>query len=94
MRKGKAAAAALTAAMAAAPLAAANGEEYQFINPDTYPAANVSHSARSAAVEIDAGALRTASAADGLEARSRTKGASNAIALETDKFQALIITFR
>ena len=94
MSKVKAAAAALTAAMSAAPLAAANGDEYQFINPDTYPAENVSYSARSSAVEIDAGALRMASAVDGLEARSRTKCPSNVIALETDKFQALIITFR
>ena len=93
MRKGKAAAAALTAAMAAAPLAAANGDEYQFIDPATYPAANVSHSARSAAMELETGALRVASAAGGLEARSRTRGASNAIALETSKFHALLIIF-
>ena len=92
MRKGKAAAA-LTAAMAAAPLAAANGDEYQFIDPTTYPAANVSHSARSAAMELETGALRIAAAAGGLEARSRIKGASSAIALETSKFHALLIIF-
>ena len=93
MRKGKAAAAALTAAMAASPLAAANGDGYQFIDPATYPAANVSHSARSAAMELETGALRVAGASGGLEARLRTKGASNAIALEASKFHALLIIF-
>ena len=92
MRKGKAAAA-LTAAMAASPLAAANGDGYQFIDPATYPAANVSHSARSAAMELETGALRVAGASGGLEARSRTKGASNAIALEASMFHALLIIF-
>ena len=93
MRKEKAAAAALSAAMAAAPLAAANGDEYQFIDPTTYPAANVSHSARSAAITVDAGALRVASASDDLEARSRTKCSSNVIELETTKFNAMLIIF-
>lgn len=94
MRKGKAAAAALTAAMAAAPLAAANGDEYQFIDPTTYPAANVSHSARSEATTVDAGALRVASVSDNLEARSRTKGTSLAILLDATKFCGTIITIR
>ena len=94
MRKGKAAAVALTAAMATAPLAAANGDEYQFIDPTTYPAANVSYSARSSAVELESGALRIASVSDNLEARSRTKGASAAILLDATKLCGTIITIR
>ena len=92
MRKVKAATAALTAAMAAAPLAAANGDEYQFIDPTTYPAENVSYSARSSAVTVEAGALRVASVSDDLEARSRTKGTSAAIMLDATKFHGSIIS--
>ena len=81
-------------AAAAAPLSAANGDEYQFIDPATYPAENVSYPARSSAMEIETGALRDASAADGLEARSRMKCPSNVIALESTKFWSLIISIR
>ena len=91
MSKVKAATAALTAAMAAAPLAAANGDEYQFIDPTTYPAKNVSYSARSSAVTVDAGALRIAGAPDDLEARSRTRGASAAILLDATKFHGSVL---
>jgi len=91
MSKVKAATAALTAAMAAAPLAAANGDEYQFIDPTTYPAENVSYSARSSAVTVEAGALRVASVPDDLEARSRTKSASAAILLDATKFHGSIL---
>ena len=92
MSKVKAAAAALTAAFTAAPLAAANGDEYQFIDPTTYPAENVSYSARSSAITVDAGALRVASASDNLEARSRTKGVSSSILLDATKFHGTIIS--
>ena len=91
MNKVKAAAAALTAAITAAPLAAANGDEYQFI-VSGYPAENVSYSARSSAITVDTGALRVASASDNLEARSRTKGASSAILLDATKFHGTIIS--
>ena len=92
MSKVKAATAALTAAFAAAPLAAANGDGYQFINPDTYPAENVSYSARSSAITVDAGALRVAGHYDALEARSRTRGTSAAIMLDATKFHGSIIS--
>ena len=92
MSKVKAATAALTAAMAAAPLAAANGDEYQFIDPTTYPAANESYSARSSAITINAGALRIAGVSGNLEARSRTKGASAAILLDATKWHGMIIS--
>ena len=92
MSKVKAATAALTAAFAAAPLAAANGDEYQFINPDTYPAENVSYSARSSAITVDAGALRIAGDSKDLEARSRTRGASAAILLDATKWHGMIIS--
>ena len=91
MSKVKAATAALTAAIAAAPLVAANGDGYQFIDPTTYPAENVSYSARSSAVTVDAGALRIAGAPDDLEARSRTRGASAAILLDATKFHGSVL---
>ena len=92
MSKVKAAAAALTAAFTAAPLASASGDEYQFIDPTTYPAENVSYSARSSAIAVDSGALRVASVSDNLEARSRTKGASSAIMLDATKWHGMIIS--
>jgi len=90
MSKVKAATAALAAAITAAPLAAANGDEYQFI-VSGYPAANESYSARSEAITVDAGVLRIASVSDDLEARSRTRGASTAIPLDATKFYGSII---
>ena len=90
MSKVKAATAALAAAITAAPLAAANGDEYQFI-VSGYPAANESYSARSEAITINAGALRIAGVSGNLEARSRTKGASAAILLDATKFHGSII---
>ena len=94
MRKGKAAAAALTAAMAATPLAAANGDEYQFIDPATYPAANPFYPAASVAITLETGAMRIAGTAGELEARSRSNGASVAIALNATKFRTFIMTVR
>lgn len=86
MSKAKAAAAALTAAFATAPLAAANGDEYQFIDPTTYPAENPSHSIMSGEVLLETGALRVMGDADTLEARSRTQCYSAAIALNAQKW--------
>ena len=94
VKKGRAATAALTAAMAAAPIAAANGDEYQFIDPATYPAANVSHSASSDAIMLTAGAVPAFGGSDDLEARSRSSDSSVAIALDTTKFQATMIFIR
>ena len=90
----KAAAAALTAALAAAPLAAANGDEYQFIDPATYPAANPFYPAASVAITLETGAMRIAGTAGELEARSRSNGASVAIAINAAKFRTFIMTFR
>lgn len=92
MSKVKAAAAALTAAITTTPLASASGDEYQFIDPATYPAANVSYSARSSAITIDAGALRVAGAPADLEARSRTRGASSAIQIDATKWYGMVIS--
>ena len=86
MSKAKAAAAALSAAFVAAPLAAANGDEYQFIDPTTYPAENPSHSMMSDEVALETGALRVMGDAETLEARSRTHGYSAAIALNAQKW--------
>ncbi|MBR3221768.1 MAG: zf-HC2 domain-containing protein [Kiritimatiellae bacterium] len=94
VKKGRAAAAALTAAMAASPLAAADGDEYQFIDPATYPAANVSHSASSDAIMLTAGAVPAFGGSDDLEARSRSSDSSVAIALNTTKPQATMIVIK
>lgn len=94
MKPRKAATVALAAvatALVTSTLASANGDEYQFIDPTTYPAANESYSARSSAITVDAGALRVASVSDYLEARSRTRGASAAIPLDATKFHGSVI---
>ena len=90
----RAKAAALSAAFAAAPLVAANGDEYQFIDPTTYPAANVSHSALSDAVAFDTGVLSAEGGAEDLEARSRSDEYSAAIALDTTKVAPFVIFIR
>ena len=93
--KGKTAAtAALSAAMAAVPLAAANGDDYQFIDPTTYPAANVRHSAKSSPVAIETGAMRITGATDDLEARSHARGVSSAIALNASKMNTFFISYK
>lgn len=98
MRKGKsaAAAAAFTAMLAVAPLAAANGDQYQFIlSGDPVAAATVGNSsASSTAITLETGVFRVASAAADLEARSRSNGTSVAIALNAKKFLGLIMTIR
>lgn len=88
----RAALAAVAAALVTTPLASANGDDYQFIDPTTYPAENVSYSARSTAVAFDTGALRSTSSADDLEARSRTKSASSAILLDATKWHGMVIS--
>ena len=94
MTRKKAAAAALSAAMAAVPLAVARGDGYQFIDPTTYPAANARHSAKSSTVAIEAGAMRVAGTADDLEARSRARSASSAIALNASKMKVFSISIK
>jgi len=93
--KGKTAAtAALSAAMAVGPLAAANGDDYQFIDPTTYPAANARHSAKSSSIAIETGAMRIAGAAGDLEACSRARGTSSAIALNASKMNTFFISYK
>ena len=94
MTKRKAAAAALSVAMAAAPLAAADGEAYQYIISTPYPEANVYHSSASVPTMLDSGALRVAGVAKELEARSRSGASSVAIALNALEFKTFIITVR
>jgi predicted anti-sigma-YlaC factor YlaD len=94
MTKRKAAAAALSVAMAAAPLAAADGEAYQYIISTPYPEANVYHSSASVPTMLDSGALRVAGVAKELEARSRSGTSSVAIALNALEFKTFIITVR
>lgn len=96
MKKGKVAASALSAAMAAAPLVAANGDEYQFIiSGDPVAAATVGSSSDSSATT----ALMSGPLADGfvyvaeLEARYRTMGESGTCSLRSDK-AGTTISFR
>lgn len=94
MTKTKVAAAAFTAALAAAPLAAAGGEAYQYIIATPYPEADVSHSAASEPMTLNAGAIRVAGVAKDLEARSRSNSTSASIALNALEFKTFIITVR
>ena len=95
MTRKMAAAAALSAAMAAAPLAAANGDEYQFIVSGEVVAATTGCSADSSATA----ALVSGPLADGvlydseLEARYRTMDESNTCSLRSDR-AGFIISFR
>ncbi len=94
MTKTKAAAAALSVAMAAAPLAAADGEAYQYIISTPYPEANVHHSSASEPTMLDSGALRVAGVSKELEARYRSSASSFAVALNALEFKTFIITVR
>ena len=80
-------------ALATAQPTAAAGDGYQYI-VSGYPAANPKQVARSASTSLETGAYRIVSAADDLEARYRTCIASNATALRSDEFKAMIIIMR
>ena len=89
----KAATAALAAAMAAAPLTAARGTDYQYI-VSGYPAANESYPAASAGTSLVTATRSGVSAESSLEARYRTWDESNGIALRSDMYRAMMIIFR
>ena len=95
MTRKQAAVAALTATLTAAPLAAANGDEYQFIVSGEVVAATTGCSSDSSATT----ALTSGSLADGfvygdeLEARYRTMDESNTCSLRSDR-AGCIISFR
>ena len=93
----KAATAALAATMTAAPLAAASGDEYQFIHSgDPVAAATAGSSAASSApASITRGTLADGFVlASDLEARSRTTDESAATALRSDKFKGTFLIFK
>ena len=97
MTRKKAAAAALSAAMAVGPLAAANGDEYQFIiSGDPVAAATEgSSSASSGTGPLTGGPLADGTVfASELEARYRTTGESQARRLRSDKFKSIFISFK
>ena len=97
MSKTKAAGAALSAALAAAPLAAANGDGYQFIisGDPVAAAAAGSSSASSATAALAVGSLSDGFVYDSeFEARSRTTDDSNASSLRSDPCTGMILTFR
>ena len=93
----KAAAAALSAAMAAAPLVAANGDEYRFIISGDPVVASIedSSSASSGTCSLIGGPLADGAVFEsGLEARYRTMDESQARKLRSDKFKSIIISFK
>ena len=93
MSKAKAAAAALSAAFVAAPLAAANGDEYQFIISGEIVAVTEGCSSDSSSTTL----LTSGTLADGvvydseLEARYRTSDESNTSSLSSDKIGMVIL---
>ena len=97
MTKRKAATAALTAAIAAAPLAAANGDEYQFIvsgDPVAAETAGISSSS-SETVPLTVGTLSGGFVHESeFEARSRTVDESSTNVLRSDKFKGIIISVK
>jgi len=95
MTRRKAAAAALTAAMAAASLVRANGDEYQFIVSGELVAATEGCSSDSSSTtSLESGPLADGFVyGDELEARYRTMGESDTCSLRSDK-AGFIISFR
>ena len=89
--------AALSAALAAAPLAAANGDEYQFIisgDPVAAETAGISASS-SETVPLTVGTLSGGFVHESeFEARSRTVDESSTNALRSDKFKGIIISVK
>ena len=71
----------------------ANGDEYQFF-VSGYPAANPSCSAMSGGIELETGACRVMGDAGALEARSRSKSLSEAVAIDATPFSAIVIIIR
>ena len=96
MTKRKAAAAALTAAIAAAPLAAANGDEYQFIISGDPVAAETVDTSESASIgtALVTSTRTSPTAAASLEARYRTFDESVGIKLRTDSPKGMIISVK
>ena len=93
----QAATAALAATMSAAPLAAANGDGYQYILSGDPVAAETagSSSAASAPSSLTSGTLANGFVlASDLEARARTRGESPLSALRSDKFVATVIIIK
>ena len=93
----KVAAAALVATLTAAPLATANGDEYQFIisGDPVAMATEGSSSTSSGLAALAVGTLGEELVCEsGLEARSRTIDESSAHALRSDPFANMIIIVR
>ena len=97
MTKKKAAAAALSAAIAVGPLAAANGDESQFIISGDPVAASTegSSSASSGTGPLTGGPLADGTVFESeLEGRYRTMGESSARRLRSDRFKSFMISIK
>ena len=84
----------LTAALLGeAALSPLHADTYQFI-VSGYPATNESYPAASAGTALVTATRAVPTAAQALEARFRTWGESDGIALRSDKFRGMILTVR
>ena len=86
-------AAVLTGTLALSAAAPTRADGYQFI-VSGYPTADPCHSSVSGGTSLAAGMLADTSAADTLEARSRTSGNSAGIALRFDKYRGIMLILR
>jgi hypothetical protein len=89
--RGAAAALLVATLVLAAPVS--QGEEYSFL-VSGYPAANVSYQSASAPTALAPGAIVATLDASGADMRSGTSGASEGIALRSDKALAFTIVVR
>ena len=87
-------AATVVAAVTMAAFLPSMADTYQFINPATYPAPNVSKSAVSVGTAIETATRRTPASAMELEARYRTADESCGVALRSDEARGAIILLR
>ncbi len=69
-------------------------DSYQFINPATYPAPNVSNATASASTALETSTRGTPASAMALDARYRTIDESCSIALRSDKFRGAVLSVR
>ena len=69
-------------------------DTYQFINPATYPAPNVSNATASASTVLETSTRRVPAPAMALEARYRTIDESIGVALRSDELRGAVLIIR
>jgi len=66
-------------------------DDYQFIDPSTYPAENVSYPAYSPGASFETSTRRVPSGGGCVESRNRTQAVSAGCSIRSDKFYATMI---